>query len=105
MFNLFIDNIYYSDNMSYFDRKTFSTRNILDNHDIEGSKPWNYIQKFQRRDPLKTDDIPGAIIPSYIGYTGADRFKIARSPPEFVYGPTKTQQKDQWFSPNKLLHK
>ena len=91
--------------MSYFDRKTFITRDNLSNDDIEGSKPWSYLNKFQRRDPLKIDDIPGTKRPIYIGYTGADKFKVSKNPPEFDYGPTKTQQKDQWFSPNKLAYK
>ena len=91
--------------MTYFDRKTFSTRKIMSNDDIEGSKPFTYINKFQKRDPLRVDDIVGAAPPSYIGYTGADRFKMMRSSQDFTYGPTKTQMKDQWFSPVKLHNK
>lgn len=91
--------------MSYFDRKSFGTRSNMNNDDIEGSKPCSYINKFGRRDPLKVDDIVGASPSSIVGYTGSTRRKMRRSTQQFIYGPTKRQLKDQWFSPTKLENK
>ena len=91
--------------MSYFDRKSVNTRNIMSNDDIEGSKPSSYINKFERRDPLKVNDIQGAVPSTIVGYTGADRYNVRRNPKDFIYGPTKRQLKDQWFSPVKVSNK
>ncbi|CAI2378139.1 unnamed protein product [Moneuplotes crassus] len=91
--------------MSYFDRRSFPTRDNFSNADIEGSQPFSYISKFQRRDPLRVDDIQGAAPQGIVGYTGATKNKIRRNSPELVYGPTKTQAKDQWLDPRKIQYK
>ena len=58
--------------MSYFDRKSFPTRDIMNIKDINGAQPIIQTRtRLNNRDPLAVDDIAGAAPPRLVGYTGS----------------------------------
>ena len=77
--------------------KSMRTRKIMETRDIEGWIPNYYINKFQKRNPLKTDDIDGAMPPKIPGYSGKRPYQNFINSAKDGIGDSISRFNEVWF--------
>ena len=84
--------------MSYFMQPGSKTYRKDENYfEVDGSRPFSYIDKFEMRDPLKLSDIDGSSPAQIPGYTGTKVASIIAHTKTFTnYGPSLSDINQEW---------